>query len=155
MILLLKHNEFKRNIVKNNKKLIWSDDLSIGNVDIDKIHEKLIDIYNDLVDFADMGGSHSEFAFILSKMTDYSLMHFKREEEYMQKMSYPDLAKHKNLHRDYIYTVAMYNVDLSGNNPPLLIEVLGFIEKWWVYHILQVDQKYEKFKKEAHSDVTY
>src|SRR5665647_3847370 len=99
-------------MMENLEKLIWTDELSIGNTDIDIVHKSLVNIYNDLIEYAESKRNRKEFAMILSKMTNYSLVHFKKEEEYMQKFSYPELTEHKRLHRDYIYKVAMYNANL-------------------------------------------
>jgi len=137
------------------EKIIWSDDFSIGNADIDIVHKDWVTIYNDLIEYNESKGNRNEFAMILSKMTDYSLVHFKKEEEYMQKLNYPDLADHKRHHKNYIYKVAMYNIDLLGVNPPSINEIISFIDNWLIDHILKIDKKYEDYKKEIHSDVKY
>jgi len=137
------------------EKIIWSDEFSIGNTDIDIVHKDWVKIYNDLIEYNESKGNREAFAMILTKMTEYSLMHFKREEEYMQKLNYPDLAGHKRLHKDYSYKVAMYNIDLLGVNPPSINEIISFIDNWLIDHILKSDKKYEDFKKEIHSDMKY
>lgn len=139
----------------NLGKVIWGDELSIGNVDIDNDHKKLLEVYNDLVDLIELNGNREEFAKILSKMTDYSLGHFKREETYMQKFAYPKLAEHKNFHNDFKYKVARYNVDLLSINPPEPIEIIKFLEKWLVNHIMNKDPDYENYKKKHQSDAKY
>jgi len=137
------------------KKMIFWDRLSIGNPEIDNDHKRLLEIYNDLVDLIEFKKSREEFARILSKMTDYSLIHFKKEERYMEYLSYPKIKEHKNFHRNYIYKVAMYNVDLLNINPPNPEEIIKFLNEWWVYHILKIDFQYENFKKENALDVNY
>lgn len=141
------------------KKLVWTNEFSIGNEDVDYDHNKLLDIFNDLVELIEYKIEYKkdrqEFAKILTKMTDYSLNHFKKEEEYMRKMSYPLLSEHKNYHRDYVYIVAMYNVDLLSINPPEPKDIIAFLEKWWTNHILTHDDKYEKYKNEIESVATY
>ncbi|WP_372793686.1 bacteriohemerythrin [Lutibacter sp.] len=139
----------------NVKKIVWTHKLSIGNEDVDYDHNKLLDIFNNLVELIEYKKDREEFAEILTKMTDYSLNHFKKEEEYMRKMSYPLLSEHKSYHRDYIYKVAMFNVNLSNNNPPDPKEIISFIENWWTNHILTHDDKYEKYKNEIESASTY
>ena len=57
--------------------------------------------------------------------------------------------------RNYIYKVAMYNVDLSGANPPEPQEIITFIEKWWRKHILINDRDFERYKKETNSTAVY
>jgi hemerythrin len=139
----------------NPKKRIWTNELSIGNIDADNEHKKLLEIFDDLVEFIENKKEQQEFAEILSKMTDYSLNHFKNEEEYMRKLSYPKLAEHKNYHKNYIYKVAMYNVDLLSVNPPDPKEIIEFLEKWWTNHILIYDMDYENYKKAIKSDTIY
>jgi len=137
------------------EKIIWTNELSVGNIEIDNEHKRLIGIYNDLVEYVELSKNREELAKILSKMTDYSLIHFKREEEYMQKLSYPKLDEHKRFHRDFIFKVAMYNIDLLGINPPNPKDIIKFLEKWWVNHILKSDIDYEFYKNQIQSDVTY
>lgn len=133
------------------EKIIWSKEFSIGNEKIDSEHKTLFEIYNNLLDIK----NREEFARILTKMTDYGLMHFKKEEAYMEELLYPKLLVHKNFHRDYIYRVAMYNVDLLSTNPPDPKEILKFLRKWWTYHILHNDFEYEKFREQSKSNVCY
>jgi hemerythrin-like metal-binding protein len=139
----------------NLKKIIWKNELSIGNVNIDNDHEKLLEVYNDLVDLIELNGNREEFARILSLMTDYVLKHFKKEEAYMQELSYPKLTEHKQNHRDYSYKIAMYNVDLMGINPPEPREIIQSLEKWWVNHIMKSDLDYENYKKKNQSNAKY
>ena len=141
--------------MENFGKLIWADELSIGNLGIDNDHKRLIEIYNELVEFIQEERSREQFAYILSKMTDYSLTHFRKEEEYMKQLSYPDLQKHRNYHRDYIYTVAMYNNELSTTGLLDKREIVVYLKKWWVNHIMKVDLKYERFKRDSNSDINY
>ncbi len=88
-------------------------------------------------------------------MTDYSLMHFKKEEKYLQNFDYPGLTKHRNYHKTFIYTVAMYNVDLLSSDPPDPVEIIAFLQEWWTDHILKLDKAYEKYKKEIRSNAKY
>ncbi len=131
----------------NLEKKDWTNKLSIGNINIDNDHKRLLEVYNDLVDLIELNGNREEFAKILSKMTDYSLKHFEKEENYMQEFAYPKLTEHKQYHRNYIYKVAMYNVDLLSSNPPKPIEIIKFLEKWWINHIMNIDADYENYKR--------
>ena len=65
---------------KTKKMTLW-DQISIGNPEIDLDHKELFEIYNDLVDLIEFKKSRDEFAGILSKMTNYSLMHFKKKRD--------------------------------------------------------------------------
>jgi len=141
--------------METTRKVILWDRLSIGNPEIDNDHKMLLEIYNDLVDLIEFKKSREEFAKILTKMTDYSLGHFKKEEKYMEYISYPKLKEHRDFHRNYIYKVSMFNVDLLGTNPPNPEEIIDFLKKWWINHILKFDLQFETFKKENELDVKY
>jgi len=135
----------------NIKKRIWIEALSIGNAKEDYKNHKLFEILNDLDELIEFKKGKQEFAKILTKMTDYSLNHFEKEDEYMRKMAYPFLREHKKSHRDYIYKVAMFNVNLLNGNSPDPKEVISFLEKWWVNHV----NKYEKYNQEIQSNLNY
>jgi hemerythrin-like metal-binding protein len=137
------------------KSKLWTHESLTGNKQIDEEHYQLFVIWAELKDLSEKKSSLSEFALILTKMTDYSLKHFKREEEYMAQMAYPKLAEHKNYHKNYIYKVSMYNLDLLSGNPPDPNEIVSFLENWWDNHILKIDTEYEAFKNEIKSNVIY
>lgn len=139
----------------NHGEIIWNKKSAIGNQEIDDEHSKLFDIYQELIEFVQTNGTRSEFAQILSKMTDYSLIHFKKEEAYMKKMGFSKFREHKNYHMNYIYKVAMFNVELLSENPPDPNEIITFLEKWWGNHILKIDTEYENFRKESQADIIY
>lgn len=137
------------------EKIQWSDGLSIGNASVDKDHQKLLKIYNDLVDLITNQRPQEEFAKILSEMTDYSLLHFKKEEEYLKSFEYPKFYEHKLLHMDYIYKVSMFNVELSRFRTTDPKEVILFLEQWWMNHIMEKDKEYEEYRQSIHSSARY
>lgn len=141
--------------MENKLKMIWDNNVSIGNKEIDQEHSKLFDIYQELIDFIETKGSRSEFARILSRMTDYSLIHFKKEEKYMQQMGYPKFADHQKYHMNYIRKVAMYNVELLSADPPDPQEITDFLGKWWINHILKMDVEYENYRNDIKSEIQY
>ena len=137
------------------EKIQWSEGLSIGNHNVDRDHQKLLKIYNSLVDLITNDGSRIEFVSILSEMTDYALLHFRKEEEYMKAFSYPGFADYEKYHMDYIYRVSMFNIELSRFSTTDPKEVLQYVEQWWIKHILENDLEYENFKKSIQSDAHY
>jgi len=129
------------------EKIYWEDVFSIGNSEMDLEHQRLLEIYNELIILIQNNKNRTAFAEILSKMTDYSLFHFKDEEEYMQKIKYPRYKEHKQIHKEFIIEVATFNTNLLSNTPPTPEEILLFIKEWWMNHILKEDFEYEIYKK--------
>lgn len=138
------------------EKFVWDSSFSVGDSKIDEDHKKILDIYNELLEYiSSQGNLKNEFARILSQMTDYSLTHFQREELYMQNISFPHLREHKDAHRNYIYKVAMYNVNFLGPDSLDPEEVLNFLKGWWINHIIKLDSSYAKYKSAIESTVQY
>lgn len=129
-------------------KVIWDESLSLGNLIIDQDHKELFRIYNRLSDCLGREDCKEEFAQILSEMTNYSLAHFSKEEEYLSIINYPHIEQHKNEHKLYIKTVAGYNTHFLLENPPEIYEVVSFLRSWWKNHILNSDSKYEIYRRE-------
>jgi len=136
------------------KSMEWTKDFSIDFF-VDKDHRHLIDIINDLVELINTNGSRSDFARILSAMTDYSLFHFKKEEAYMQAFNYPKLEEHKKYHKEYVLETVKYNFALLNYDTTEPMEVINFLKSWWTKHIMVIDADYQKYKNEVHSDAVY
>lgn len=137
------------------KIIEWSNQFSIGNEDIDNDHKSLIAIYNDLITQIRENSSAESFALSLSKMTDYSLSHFKREEKFMKLMKYPELGYHTAQHNNFILKVANYNAELTSCFPPMREEVANYLQKWWINHIQKIDLKYINFKNTQKINIPY
>lgn len=141
--------------MKNFTRIEWSDDLSIGNKNIDHDHKKLISICNSLVDAIESGYNNEEFARILSELTDYVLYHFEKEEQYMRQLDYPKLEEHLKSHKEFSVKVAMYNYELSQIRSIDPFEIHKFIMEWLKIHICKVDFEYEKFKRKTGRQARY
>ncbi len=139
----------------NLEKINWTDDLSIGNTNIDNEHKQLIEICNELVNLSELNRNRVEFAKILSKLIDYSLKHFRKEETYMYAFGYPKSTEHIQYHKDFKYKVTTYYDELFRSDPPELIEITTFIKEWWVNHISHVDADSENYKNKVQATTTY
>lgn len=139
----------------NLERIDWKAEYSVGNADVDIEHKNLVEIYNDLITMMNKGENRDECARLLSKMTNYALHHFKKEENYMQRFSYPKFLEHRRLHMEFIYKVSMFNMDFFDSDKYEPYEILKFLKSWWTNHIQKIDKDYEHYKKSIHSDVMY
>ena len=139
----------------NSEKINWTNDLSIGNINIDNEHKKLIEVYNELADLIELNRDRIEFTKILSKLIDLTAKHFRKEETYMQAFGYPKSTEHIQYHKDYNHKVAAYYDELFRSNPPELLEIIKFLKNWWINHILNSDADSENYKKKIQATTTY
>ena len=123
----------------------WNEKYSVNNVIIDDQHKRLLDILFRLERMVNRGKAGTELVGLLEEMSAYAQEHFRSEERYMQRMNYPKLEEHRQLHSNYSLRVLEFTVahmDQSADNPR---NVLNFLTHWWTDHILKVDMDYSKF----------
>jgi hemerythrin len=82
----------------------------------------------------------------LDGLIDYTKSHFAREEQYMLKCGYPDLATHKKEHEDLAKQVLDVQKKYHGGSTATLsMEVMNFLKNWLIKHIQGTDKKYTPF----------
>lgn len=134
------------------KKIEWGQEFILGNKKLDQEHRELINIHNKLVDLINNNEeTRIKIAEILSELSDAGLRHFQAEEQLMDKADYPNSQEHKHQHRDFIYNISLYNVNLMEDHPPEAEEIVQYLHEWWFQHIKKHDTDLEAHLKNKHS----
>lgn len=130
--------------------LQWMERMSVNVTVLDDDHKKLIGLINRVHEVVERGGAREQVNAIVSELIDYTEYHFSREENMMEKAGYPALEDHKQLHAALVEKIKDYeqalNEDLSQFEPMNLLE---FLSRWLMQHILHEDRKYKPYMKEA------
>jgi hemerythrin-like metal-binding protein len=115
------------------------DKYKLGIDVIDEQHQKLFDLIDKMCVEDEEDCSPKLMLEIISELKDYSLYHFKTEEEYFNKLNFKESKYHVNLHEIFIETIDFYY-----NNPKKLnrIKIYSFLQSWIRHHILIEDKKY-------------
>jgi hemerythrin-like metal-binding protein len=124
----------------NIKTIDWNDDLSIGIQEIDDDHKNVIKNYNEFFAacFSSMGPT--VVIVTLEKLVEYTKYHFQREEDFMEKESYPGLAEQRHEHTELIRTVEnIQQKALSNPDHEISNDVMVLINSWIRNHILVLD----------------
>lgn len=125
----------------------WNERLCTGLKDIDSDHRKLVDIVNQLHRSMKDGNEKEVTSSILKQLAEYTVTHFKREEEYFDRFGYPDTAAHKEIHRKLVESVLVLIQRFEDGSFSAMIDLLGFAKSWLVGHIIDVDMRYGPFLK--------
>lgn len=143
VILLVKDVE-NNNIsaIEDFQKIVWSDDYSIGIQSIDDQHRGLILLINRFGDALFVSKSKTEIAKAFDQLLDYTVTHFKTEEELMEKYNYPEREKHIHEHHRLTQEVLELNKDKQYIFPTNIIE---FLNSWLINHILETDKSLGEF----------
>lgn len=123
--------------------MTWTPELSVGIDSIDTQHKKLIDMLNALYDGMQAKKSRETLGPVLKDLIDYTVTHFKYEEDLFQKTGYADMAAHKQEHEKLKMQVVdihkRFQESVSG---AISLEVMNFLRSWLTNHIKGTDKRY-------------
>ncbi len=123
----------------------WEDKYCLRIEAIDEQHKQLFEIAGRIYELLKnelITDKYDDIIEIIDELKNYTIYHFKAEEEYMQSIGYKKFLSHKVAHNDFLDK--MENVDLNkidnGHNE-YLIGILDFVCEWLVEHILKEDKQ--------------
>lgn len=123
----------------------WRADLSVEVAEIDRQHQKLVAMINDLHQAMSEGKGKERLGDIVNDLVSYTNVHFKTEENYFAKFGYPDTAAHKKEHAAFVVKVSEFKSGFENGELSLTLEVMQFLSKWLRTHIKGTDKKYTQF----------
>jgi len=119
----------------------WQNSFSTGIKKIDEEHKILVQLLNKLESSIASEDEERVIALVLRDLVDYVKFHFKSEEEVMKKINFPDLHRHKKLHKNLVHEVATILVDLKNGRDWSGQELIAFLQHWLMEHIIGEDLK--------------
>jgi len=129
------------------KNRTWNNTFLLGIPIIDRQHEKLFDIYDQLVEMSNLQEKYQndEMREVLHKLEKFLKVHFQEEEDLLEKSDYPSMEEHKREHGLFIRKIEEFGLAFQADNPELLNSMLDFLKKWLVSHIMQTDFGYKEY----------
>lgn len=128
--------------------ITWKDDFLVGVDEIDKQHQKLFEIANrayELLKNDFYVDKYDRIVAIIEELKDYTVFHFKYEEEYMLKIKYKKFFTQKIQHDNFIKKVNEINLkEIDSNQDQSLLDLLDFVVNWISNHILIMDKEIGK-----------
>jgi hemerythrin len=118
----------------------WDDGLSVDNEMIDNDHQRMIDLFNELHDAMGEGQGEQMMGDVLAELLDYSANHFRREEEYMHKLTYVGFTAHKKEHQYLLQQVEDLQTEFKAGTLIMAVPTLHILRDWLVNHILKSDR---------------
>ncbi len=130
--------------------ITWSDSLSVGIVEIDAQHKKLVSIINALNDNLLDSRSKSVFEQLLNELVSYTQEHFGTEEKLFAQFDYPETDDHKKEHKFFVQELMKFTRGFYEGGTEFLLsaDIVAFLVNWLVNHIQTTDKKYSFFFKE-------
>lgn len=126
----------------------WNDSFSVKVAEIDRQHQKLVSMINDLSDAMKQGKGKDVLGNIISGLVSYTATHFKTEEKYFDQFGYPETDSHKKEHAAFVKKVTDFKDGFEKGKLGLSIKVMNFLSDWLKNHIKKTDMKYSQFFNE-------
>ncbi len=126
----------------------WGEKLKIGIDQIDEQHKELVKMVNELHRAMKMKMGAREAGQILTRLADYTVYHFKNEEDLFEQHKYADREAHKAYHDKLVAQVLEFKKEFDGGRAALSMDLMHFLTDWLRNHILKTDKAYVPFFKE-------
>lgn len=120
------------------------EEYKIGIESIDNQHKVLFDLadkaYVLLKDEYTID-KYDKIVHIIEELKEYTIFHFKSEEEYMESINYKRLFTQKIEHAEFIKKIEQIDLrSIDENQDENLIKLLAFLNDWLTEHILRNDK---------------
>jgi len=120
--------------------LCWTEDLSVDNQAIDDDHRHLFALLDNLQHTMPKGLVTQEAAVIVDDLAKYVETHFRREEEFMQRIAYVDYVRHKAEHDRFVSEVHALQSRLGRGAQTLTLSIDKMLNEWLRRHVLVMDK---------------
>jgi len=122
----------------------WQEEFLTGVKEFDLQHKKIINMINALYEGIRFNIEKEVLKNSLEALRKYLEVHFKTEEEFLEKHGYPEIKVHKEEHKKFFE-----NFERLINQENInYVEVLKFFKNWWVSHLLNYDKRYGLYLKD-------
>lgn len=123
--------------------MTWTEEMSVKVKVLDDDHKTLIDMLNELNDGIETSRARASLEGVIEKLSNYTRVHFAREERLFAQTGYAEGAAHKAEHTLLARRVMNLQARFeAGQSREVGIETMAFLKSWLTDHIMGSDQKY-------------
>ncbi len=123
--------------------LTWSDEFSVGVVELDEQHKKIFGYLNEFYDSI-KSDNKKALKSLIDSLMEYALYHFRTEEKYFDKFDYEDSEFHKKEHQDFVDRVLEFKYKFESGKLVVSLTITNFLKNWIKEHIKISDKRYGK-----------
>ena len=116
--------------------MIWNKIYETGNEQVDNEHKEIFKLVQNVMD-ASVGEKKAQIGETIDFLANYTVNHFRHEENLMDESSYPDKPVHKKQHDDFVQEVLALRARSADVNDS---EIKKVIVNWLTDHVLGSDK---------------
>lgn len=126
----------------------WTDKMNVGLELIDGQHKTLCSYINALHRAMQEKETGSVLRELMGNLKDYTVTHFNTEEQYFSHSGYPDIERHKSVHKNFVAKIEEYARKIARGEAMVSMDLLEFLKDWLINHIQGTDRQYAPYVKE-------
>lgn len=123
----------------------WEDSMSVGVSVLDVDHRKLVEILARLQDSMGETGNRELIAATIDTLLEYSIEHFRHEEEAMHRHGYPDTQQHEQEHVALMGRLREFKRNADNGQVASVIELMDFLGGYLTNHMVHSDKRLGAF----------
>lgn len=123
----------------------WTPKMSVGIAKIDKQHQGLFDIINQIHDGMLQGRGKEVLGPAIANLTQYTKVHFSEEEALLRQHGYTKLPEHLKMHESFRGRLAELEAQFKAGTAALAVSTIDFLRDWLTKHIMVVDNQYKDY----------
>lgn len=124
---------------------VWDAKYSVNIREIDRQHQRLFDLFNELYEALQEGRGAAVIDKVLTSVLDYTVYHFSHEEQLFRTHGYPDLAAHCAEHLKLTEQAKTLAQKLRTGKSDVALATLKLLSDWLTHHVLVADQQFAPF----------
>lgn len=128
----------------------WKKSFSVGIVEIDEQHKKLLEYLNELYTRSKSGKGTAVNPMVIDRLINYANTHFRYEETLMKSIGFPELENHKRYHAYFESQLQEFEKMINNDSKATLKTVFTFLRDWFLEHIMEEDKKYVPYVRKKH-----
>lgn len=140
-------NQARQNVPGDDPPLVWSEEFSVGNPQLDADHRTLFALAAMLED-APSPAPASLIVGVLDALSAYVIGHFEREEHHQAALGFPELEEHREHHAHLMQRLNAFRARYFADPRRLdVAELRRFLRQWLINHVLHEDMKYRWYEE--------
>lgn len=120
----------------------WDSSLDVGVSAMNKEHQDILAVMNRIYDASAQGVHGHAINDLVAQLGQVCVDHFTDEERLMERIGYPEIDKHKQLHARLLSQVDQHAQAIRAAHGKPSAEFFNFLKFWLTSHIKGIDTKY-------------
>lgn len=137
-------------IVNNSDIVVWSDAYRVGVDSLDRQHQQLFSLMNEVYRELKEGASSEQIKGSLDELLVAAQNHLQHEEMLMDRANYEDARQHKDIHAKLMIDMRRLGEHYQNTGTDqALLELVLFLKQWLISHIFKTDKLYSESMQDA------